>query len=750
MAPRNSIGNTPPGRLLGRTFEEWIGMSYKNGIMAVIDRWGNPNSYKKNQRKAELMALAWTALQNFNPMPLPADVEGLICNAHPAAQRPAPRSTAGPSGTPGTPGLPGIPDTPGTPGTPIDVDAEPIRGSSSGHAPSGLSSAGGTSSGRAPTGTSSAGNTPGGPTPSGTSSTGNTPGGRTPSGLSSATTTPNRPPSTGNTPSGRTPSGLSSAGNTPIRPPSTGNTPSGHTPEVRETPTRVRFTINKRPIDPQQDDGLQITQGHFEDQLAGLLLRYFHRVPAPSIGGREEGPPVRPASDLGNVRRLQLDDAFDNQHDPNITSFRLSFRNFPAGAYLPAEGDRDYPNRGRGPVWRANSCALDTVIVAARLLDIGHIEADTGLLLRDHWVEQLQPFARACVQLFRARWEIFTEAESIRRRDEFFQHAIAESQRMGPASRLRGQGLFQSSIRFWDLCTEMADQFNYRQFSRSFCTSCQRQLRMYPASGGPLPPVGSLNRDVAFDEVGANLIPRPDMQQMFQRHFGAPNPSRNHQGCTGQAGGQSSVQRGRRIVSPDGLPVRLVVKPSVDYRDIPGATNDRITFTYSTLEGVTTETVDGQQGPWQQGELRQRTATYRWLGGIYEHGAHYRVYWQDSDYVTSNGNVKVYDGRLFSGAILGEFPPHAAGSKVPALWARGADMLFYELINEDNRDDIAGRAQTVLIDTLVHVGKYDKREETSQREEPQKPAEEQHTQGKKRRAEDDHPYDYPSKIRIIE
>ncbi|MCJ1433735.1 hypothetical protein MMC27_003100 [Xylographa pallens] len=478
------------------------------------------------------------------------------------------------------------------------------------------------------------------------------------------------------------------------------STPSGP-PKDGSTKRDVYFTINDPQYDPQLEDGLELVAGNFHDQLAGLLSRYFHRVPMPSTGEQEKPPPVREEGDLSDLNALQLADLFDNEYDPCLTSYTLAFRNFSTRDYFPSRTDRNYSCRGRGPVWSDNSCALDTVIVAGKLLDIGRIVADTGPSTWQGYASQADKFGKACLQVFREPWGILTEDESIRRRDQFYHLAIAESSIMGSSSRLAKHGAFQSSVKLWDQCTGVATQFTYAQYSRNFCISCQQQTRLYPEPDAldTQPPLGMVYRDITFDEIPADSTERLDMQQMLTRHFGTPRPSRVHQGCTVAADGERTVQTRIRIVTRGGLPPRLVVKPSTNYRNIRGATNDKITFTYSTLEGQ----AEGQ-GPWQQTGLRERTATYRWLGGIYRYGQHYRVYWQDSEYIVSNGNVKVYDGKLFSGAIIGEFPPCEPGFKVPSEWSEGADLLFYEEINKQDRKSVMAEVHTVLMDIIASLG----------------------------------------------
>jgi len=48
------------------------------------------------------------------------------------------------------------------------------------------------------------------------------------------------------------------------------------------------------------------------------------------------------------------------------------------------------------------------------------------------------------------------------------------------------------------------------------------------------------------------------------------------------------------------------------------------------------------------------------------------------------------------GAIIGGFPQYEHRYKVPPMWARGADILFYERLNEDSKDQVLEVVQEML------------------------------------------------------
>ncbi|MCJ1285539.1 hypothetical protein MMC26_004879 [Xylographa opegraphella] len=676
------------GTLLGLTFDQWMAGSFKNGIMAVIDRWGIPGIYKKHQRKEELMVIAWHALLSFNPPPHPPDVQMVIGTPHPGPQDRAPRKPAAKKKEKPTVAVPNTPknrNTPKTPKTPKNPDTPQNQGSASGTDPY--------YRGR-PSGT---GNTPqyrgaahetdiynrGRPTGVGQANRNRS--SSSSSDLSTASGGSQETPSRAS----RVPTSGTNQG-TPLEGPPTKTEPNDF--NIVKT---ALFSINNPIHDPQLEDGLGLIAANFPSQLSGLLSRYFHRDMEASRGEAEELPPLRPISDFAELDELLLADVFDNVHDPCVTSYSVAFRDWDTRDYLPDKGSRSYSCRGRGPIWSRTSCALDAVLVAAKLLDIGRISADTGFQTWQDWAMQHDEFQRACLRIFHEHWNILTRDESIRRRDRFYHEAIAYGREHKTRLGLNFHGALQSSLTTWDLCTKPANQFTFGQFSRTFCPGCEQQTRLFPGPDEQSQdhPTGTEQRDITFDELSEDSNERPDMQEMLQRHFDPLLSHKSHHGCTAPIDVQvrTSTFR-RRIVNDMDLPKRLVVKPALHYRDIPGASSDNITFSYTTLAGEQVR----RNGPWRQKYIRKRTATYRWLGGIYHYKQHYRVYWQDSAYVISNGNVKVYDGQLFHGAIVGDMPPCEPGFKVPSQWSQGTDVLFYERINDLDRDAVISRAQALV------------------------------------------------------
>lgn len=229
----------------------------------------------------------------------------------------------------------------------------------------------------------------------------------------------------------------------------------------------------------------------------------------------------------------------------------------------------------------------------------------------------------------------------------------------------------------------MAGQFGYEEKTRYVCTSC-----------------GEAGNHAARHQ-GFIELPQPEAEQqpsmtdMLLQHFATSDPLtyRAHEGCTGEGDTAVTMARTERLILDEILPGRLAVKPAPGYRNIRGATDANITFTYTVLHAGQAE--DGN--PFN-GAPVDRTATYRWLGGIYTMEHHCRVYWQDSDYGSSTREIRIYDGMKACGVIIGGFLPYTPAYRVPPEWASGAEILFYERLNEDNKYQVLEGVQDMIAD----------------------------------------------------
>ncbi|MCJ1248293.1 hypothetical protein MMC30_005510 [Trapelia coarctata] len=455
-------------------------------------------------------------------------------------------------------------------------------------------------------------------------------------------------------------------------------------PDLTNTSRTFRITLDRPDTDGQITlDSAQLLPLGLIDGLRAYIARSFHCPPKLATDVSRTIVPKRNVEQFGDpeaIDSLNLEDLFNDTDDPCIDLLRLhanyhTYRLHPSG--------KPYLYHGRGPVWNKVSGPLDCCIVVARLLDLGFTQADSRSERVSEWRSSLDEFGQRCLQTFYEDWGILTPGESINRRDTFYDYIVDQynsSITTSRRSRLRTNA-FNSPSLLWQICTsEMAGQFGYAETTRITCTSCDDEEY----------------RDVrhqGFIQLSDwDAEEQPSMEQMLQWHFAAPHPSayRVHEACTGEGGPAETVAYRRHLIVDEILPSRLAVRPNSAYTNIRGATDDNITFTYTAVQA--------EDGNDSERTLVDRSATYRWLGGIYTLEHHCRVYWQDSNYASSTRQLQVYDGMKACGAILGGFPPHSPGYKVPPVWARGASILFYERLNEDNKDLVLEGVQEMLAD----------------------------------------------------
>ena len=424
------------------------------------------------------------------------------------------------------------------------------------------------------------------------------------------------------------------------------------------------------------NDDASARQASWREVFEDTQTRALHRGTEVAGDARRTTSNLRPAKHLSSVNTTTLEGLFNDEDDPRISHVRVRFfeddsrilgydnRNyealqrprshFPVQEYMFSGLGKLYPYRGRGPVWDNNSCALDCVLVVARLLDVGLTAADIGDQPRELWLASLDDFEMAFIDAVHADWDIYTKATSISQRrlfmNQFINRSNSKKPPTAPKSRL---GDFLASTALWEECTSMANQFTFRTRRISICASCgqsnsSKQVEPEQRSITLRDPTPTQDTDISMADLLQQWFGVPDRAE--HRDHGPPN------GCG--APGLFS----RRVVVGE-MPHRLVVLPSMQYRNIRGATDDTIRFQYLGTDG------------------REHAAVYRWLGGIYYQLHHFRVYWRDSPYPDRSGNIKLYDGKLLLGTIIGGVPPQHPDYKVVDWWANGTDILFYERVD---------------------------------------------------------------------
>ena len=479
---------------------------------------------------------------------------------------------------------------------------------------------------------------------------------------------------TTNSPAGLTVTRSDPAGGVTINP----TDPSGR---VRELPKMLPEDSSSQ----VQEYGVDLATISIDPQNVGPISRDLNSAlrdllrgaahSAISIAADSPSRQAAPAHPSGQLidGTMTLANAFNDRDDPHISSLRIKFlsRASPGldsrqallgvqqtHSYVLHPAGEWYPYRGRGPVWKDNSCALDCCLVAAQLLNIGQTTIDIGSRPRIEWINSLTDLEKSAMTAFEIDWGVLTPATSIQTRHGFLRKILAEMNANKRTQHQTRLGSFLPATGIWSLCTSMASQFSFTTIQRNTCTNCSRVH--------PNPPTPTPATDITLD-VLRSTGQTPTMEEMLQQYFGPIVPGGSRANCV-DCKATASARR-RRVVVGD-LPVRLVVKPADNYRDVKNANADRLTFNYLPSDDLSTE----------------RQVSYRWLGGIYLRNGHYRLYWTDCDYITPNGNVKVYDGKIASGSIVGGVPPCHPENRIPEIWRASTEFFFYERINEDNMD----------------------------------------------------------------
>ncbi|MCJ1383589.1 hypothetical protein MMC17_006703 [Xylographa soralifera] len=426
------------------------------------------------------------------------------------------------------------------------------------------------------------------------------------------------------------------------------------------------------------DRSVQQSAPDLSVQMKEILIRRFHCSPKPLL--YLPFPAVVNKENHRLSETLVLDELFNDKKFPGIASLKLVKTSRKRHEYTVSKAGSDYPYCGRGPISseKLNSSAIDSCLVAARLLDVGRVAADTLGETIHGWKRTLDDFHQQCIQAIDEPWEIYTYDTSIRRRDDFYNDAIAVYNEI-----VNGDALDESmttgdvlvAARMWEAITSMASQFAFTTCRRTACALCFEMPVVSERLGRSEKQV-VVNLDKLRLEAGA----APFMGDLLTTYFGQSNNDvpTGHECSLWESPGQIVSQRLRLVTGR--LPPRLVVRPPTEYPNVRGATSDRITFRYSNFAV-------------QEVEVKAHRISYRWLGGIYKRKGKRRVYWVDGDYSTSNRDVKFYDGERLCACIVGGFKPDQAESRVPAYWAEGTELLFYERLNKDNKELVLGEME---------------------------------------------------------
>ncbi|XHG01676.1 hypothetical protein AWENTII_005044 [Aspergillus wentii] len=295
-----------------------------------------------------------------------------------------------------------------------------------------------------------------------------------------------------------------------------------------------------------------------------------------------------------------------------------------------------YRYRGRGPVWNALSCAVDSVIVAGKLLDAGSTMIDRK---EDGWQNRFTEVERAFIEATDINWDVCSWQRSMELRDQFWCLLAAASPNIQLAKP-------NPPVTVWAECTKNFAQFQFAYGEAGTTCACQganqmSQQECYPSLVKPPVEEG--------DQDGVS------MQEVIARYF-APYHVMDCASC----GAKEATIRAKSF---DSLPLRMAV--ALDESIWVRNHTEDIHFTYD------------------DGSDEENTAHYRWLGGVYFLHTNFRVFWTDSERGEANtGEIRTYDPINAMGTIVGGIPPEKPDDRVPAAWwhKRPIPLLFYERV----------------------------------------------------------------------
>lgn len=341
---------------------------------------------------------------------------------------------------------------------------------------------------------------------------------------------------------------------------------------------------------------------------------------------------------------------------PEVSFVKMVSSGSPA-KYRFADDGGKFPFRGRGPVWKHNSCAVDTCVVAGMFLNAGSTTADKGTETRASWTASLAALQRAFLDAINSDWKSISSEESINLRDVFLDtyiRAINSTRTPETKTPVLQKGNFMPAVTVWELSTMNFHQFTFltKRFL-NVCKSCGAR------TGPPEADIRESSVAIELKKDEQKQTPPPTFERLLRNYFGY-TPLKDCGICKAEG-----TRFRRRLIIGD-LPPRLVVQPHVDMRHMPGYASDEVSFDYEDLDGT------------------ERHATYRWLGGIYLYNQHYRTYWNDSKVGDKRKLLRLYDGQHDGGIIIGGIEPRSSDPEdtdqriIHEDWENGTDLLFYE------------------------------------------------------------------------
>ncbi|KAK9849704.1 hypothetical protein MYU51_013199 [Penicillium brevicompactum] len=405
--------------------------------------------------------------------------------------------------------------------------------------------------------------------------------------------------------------------------------------------------VSPPPDEPQVGPIIQLAEPVYEHQIVAEAIEkalmqvvYADLERDPSAPSRNEPVKNITAHRFKDLLQMKIG-AFSN-----ISSVRVS----PITFKWDSKG-ASFPLRGRGPVWHADSCATDCVIMVGRLLDVGCTRVDRA----NNRSAEFTEIEKSYIEATNIAWEILDEKMAIRARDEFLQKFID-----GQLHLRMGEPLPPWAV--WSQVTKSISQFRYHHIERVTPCKCENTQSFINYHEGSCILPGYRRGDDKGVAVGT-LIERCfyDRKSFSCKRCGDPL------GVTGE----------RRVGQ---LPLRLVM--TFDVKTRLRNHTQHLSFKYTDYDD------------------KKRVAHYRWLGGIYNNEEHARVYWTDSNRgEQTETNVMMYDSQLNKGLLLGGVPAFKPEDRVPNEWVnqRAIPLLFYERIMDPSSELLAS-AHTAVSD----------------------------------------------------
>ncbi|PLB50068.1 hypothetical protein P170DRAFT_404805, partial [Aspergillus steynii IBT 23096] len=323
---------------------------------------------------------------------------------------------------------------------------------------------------------------------------------------------------------------------------------------------------------------------------------------------------------------------------PATSQVRIAWNRDTDEMVLHPDG-RDYPYRGRGPVGLWNTCTIDCVIVAAKLLDAGSTVIDR---CKKDWQAQFTPLERGLIAATEVDWDLCFPGQSETLRDHFWD-VVSDSM---PEAWIGGIPWVQE---VWTKATANFAQFQFTHYDQIRQCECNPGNDLGETTG-PWKSSVMQPSEVPWETQGDVT-----MQSRLEREF-APKLQLDCDVCDTP----DAITRWRTFES---LPARLVVMvdPGVP---VTKHTQD-LTFEVETFE-------------------KRISVTYRWVGGIYENKDNFRVFWADNrPGEIDRGEVRMYDGAKNFGVIVGGLSYGHPSERVPYDWWAGKTipLVFYERVD---------------------------------------------------------------------